>query len=128
MISKTCIALDGMKKLHSIISNTQLACFISIVKKDSIYNRKYASILFYNYANLIIQNIKKNINLKKTKYIYNINVRSALTNIRNYFRNQIKESILIRNIKKYLTPSRPDRKVQRSIKRQSPKALNNRTS
>ena len=97
-------------------------------KRQHIQQEIYASILFYNYANLIIQNIKKKIKLKKTKYIYNINVRSALTNIRNYFRNQIKEYILIRNIKKYLTPSRPDRNVQRSIKRQSPKALNNRTS
>ena len=97
-------------------------------KRQHIQQEIYASILFYNYANLIIQNIKKKMEIKKTKYIYNINVRSALTNIRNYFRNQIKESILIRNIKKYLTPSRPDRNVQRSIKRQSPKALNNRTS
>ena len=97
-------------------------------KRQHIQQEIYASILFYNYANLIIQNIKKKMEIKKTKYIYNINVRSALTNIRNYFRNQIKESILIRNIKKYLTPSRPDRNVQRSIKRQSPRALNNRTS
>ena len=97
-------------------------------KRQHIQQEIYASILLYNYANLIIQNIKKKMEIKKTKYIYNINVRSALTNIRNYFRNQIKESILIRNIKKYLTPSRPDRNVQRSIKRQSPKALNNRTS
>ena len=98
-------------------------------KRQHIQQEIYASILFYNYANLIIQNIEKKIeHNKRTKYIYNINVRSALTNIRNYFRNQIKESILIRNIKKYLTPSRPDRNVQRSIKRQSSKALNNRTS
>ena len=97
-------------------------------KRQHIQQEIYASILFYNYANLMIQNIKKKMEYKKTKYIYNINVRSALTNIRNYFRNQIEESILIRNIKKYLTPSRPDRNVQRSIKRQSPKALNNRIS
>lgn len=130
--------LDDFKDLYRLRWNEEIAfyylkhavgmLYFHCKKRQHIQQEIYASILFYNYANLIIQNIKKNINLKKTKYIYNINVRSALTNIRNYFRNQIKESILIRNIKKYLTPSRPDRKVQRSIKRQSPKALNNRTS
>lgn len=98
-------------------------------KRQHIQQEIYAAILFYNYANLIIQNIKKKMECKKkTKYIYNINVRSALTNIKNYLRKQIKESILIRNIKKYLTPKRPDRNVQRSIKRQSPKTFNNRIS
>ena len=130
--------LDDFKDLYRLRWNEEIAfyylkhavgmLYFHCKKRQHIQQEIYASILFYNYANLIIQNIKKNINLKKTTYIYNINVRSALTNIRNYFRNQIKESILIRNTKKYLTPSRPDRKVQRSIKRQSPKALNNRTS
>ena len=130
--------LDDFKDLYRLRWNEEIAfyylkhavgmLYFHCKKRQHIQQEIYASILFYNYVNLIVQNIKKNINLKKTKYIYNINVRSALTNIRNYFRNQIKESILIRNTKKYLTPSRPDRKVQRSIKRQSPKALNNRTS
>lgn len=130
--------LDDFKDLYRLRWNEEIEfyylkhavgmLYFHCKKRQHIQQEIYASILFYNYVNLIIQNIKKNINLKKTKYIYNINVRSALTNIRNYFRNQIKESILIRNTKKYLTPSRPDRKVQRSIKRQSPKALNNRTS
>ena len=130
--------LDDFKDLYHLRWNEETAfyylkhavgmLYFHCRKRQHIQQEIYASILFYNYANLIIQNIKKKIKLKKTKYIYNINVRSALTNIRNYFRNQIKESILIRNIKKYLTPSRPDRNVQRSMKRQSAKALNNRTS
>lgn len=130
--------LDDFKDLYHLSWNEETAfyylkhavgmLYFHCRKRQHIQQEIYASILFYNYANLIIQNIKKKMELKKTKYIYDINVRSALTNIRNYFRNQIKESILIRNIKKYLTPSRPDRNVQRSMKRQSAKALNNRTS
>ena len=131
--------LDDFKSLYHLRWNEETAfyylkhavgmLYFHCKKRQHIQQEIYASVLFYNYANLIIQNIEKKIeHNKKTKYIYNINVRSALTNIRNYFRNQIKESILIRNIKKYLTPSRPDRKVQRSIKRQSTKTLNNRTS
>ena len=130
--------LDDFKDLYHLRWNEETAfyylkhavgmLYFHCRKRQHIQQEIYASILFYNYANLIIQNIKKKMELKKTKYIYDINVRSALTNIRNYFRNQIKESILIRNIKKYLTPSRPDRNVQRSMKRQSAKALNNRTS
>lgn len=130
--------LDDFKDLYHLRWNEETAfyylkhavgmLYFHCRKRQHIQQEIHASILFYNYANLIIQNIKKKMELKKTKYIYDINVRSALTNIRNYFRNQIKESILIRNIKKYLTPSRPDRNVQRSMKRQSAKALNNRTS
>ena len=130
--------LDDFKDLYHLRWNEETAfyylkhavgmLYFHCRKRQHIQQEIYASILFYNYANLIIQNIKKKMELKKTKYLYDINVRSALTNIRNYFRNQIKESILIRNIKKYLTPSRPDRNVQRSMKRQSAKALNNRTS
>ena len=101
--------LDDFKDLYRLRWNEETAFIISkhavgmlyfhCKKRQHIQQEIYASILFYNYANLIIQNIKKKMELKKTKYIYNINVRSALTNIRNYFRNQIKESILIRNIK-----------------------------
>lgn len=130
--------LDDFKDLYHLRWNEETAfyylkhavgmLYFHCRKRQHIQQEIYASILFYNYANLIIQNIKKKMELKKTKYIYDINVRSSLTNIRNYFRNQIKESILIRNIKKYLTPSRPDRNVQRSMNRQSAKALNNRTS
>ena len=131
--------LDDFKSLYYLRWNEETAfyylkhavgmLYFHCKKKQHIQQEIYASILFYNYANLIILNIEKKIeHNKKTKYIYKINVRSASTNIRSYFHNQVKESILIRNIKKYLTPSRPDRNVQRSIKRQSPKALNNRTS
>ena len=131
--------LDDFKSLYHLRWNEETAfyylkhavgmLYFHCKKRQHIQQEIYASILFYNYANLIIQNIEKKIeHNKKTKYIYNINVRSASTNIRSYFHNQVKESILIRNIKKYLTPSRPDRNVQRSIKRQSAKTLNNRTS
>ncbi len=131
--------LDDFKSLYHLRWNEETAfyylkhavgmLYFHCKKRQHIQQEIYASILFYNYANLIIQNIEKKIeHNKKTKCIYNINVRSALTNIRSYFHNRVKESILIRNIKKYLTPSRPDRNVQRSIKRQSVKMLNNRTS
>lgn len=131
--------LDDFKSLYYLRWNEETAfyylkhavgmLYFHCKKKQHIQQEIYASILFYNYANLIILNIEKKIeHNKKTKYIYKINVRSASTNIRSYFHNQVKESILIRNIKKYLTPSRPDRNVQRSIKRQSAKTLNNRTS
>ena len=131
--------LDDFKSLYHLRWNEETAfyylkhavgmLYFHCKKRQHIQQEIYASVLFYNYANLIIQNIEKKIeHNKKTKYIYNINVRSALTNIRSYFHNRVKESILIRNIKKYLTPSRPDRNVQRSIKRQSTKTLNNRTS
>ena len=131
--------LDDFKSLYHLRWNEETAfyylkhavgmLYFHCKKRQHIQQEIYVSILFYNYANLIIQNIEKKIeHNKKTKYIYNINVGSALTNIRSYFHNRVKESILLRNIKKYLTPSRPDRNVQRSIKRQSAKTLNNRTS
>lgn len=119
--------LDDFKSLYHLRWNEETAfyylkhavgmLYFHCKKRQHIQQEIYASILFYNYANLNIQNIEKKIeHNKKTKYIYNINVRSALTNIRSYFHNRVKESILIRNIKKYLTPSRSDRNVQRSIK------------
>ena len=118
--------LDDFKSLYHLRWNEETAfyylkhavgmLYFHCKKRQHIQLEIYASVLFYNYANLIIQNIEKKIELKKTKYIYNINVRSSLTNIRSYFHNRVKESILIRNIKKYLNPSRPDRNVQRSIK------------
>ena len=102
--------LDDFKDLYHLRWNEETAfyylkhavgmLYFHCRKRQHIQQEIYASILFYNYANLIIENIEKKIeHNKRTKYIYNINVRSALTNIRNYFRNQIKESILIRNIK-----------------------------
>lgn len=97
-------------------------------KRENIKQEIYSSLLFYNYANLIIKNTKKKKNKKRTKYKNKINIRAAITNIKNYLRKQISTKILKRNIKNFLTPERPERKYKRSIRRQPAKSLNNRVS
>ena len=98
-------------------------------KRKNIQQEIYSAILFYNYSNIIIQNIeKKNKWNKKTKYLYKTDIRAALTNIKNYLRHQIDEMVLQRNIKKYLIAERPDRNNKRSIKRQPAKSMKNRVS
>ena len=97
-----------------------------ILTSLSLPDEKFDITVTRTLTNVQTNEVKKNENNQFV--FYNINVRSTLTNIRSYFHNRVKESILIRNIKKYLNLSRPDRNVQRSIKRQSTKELNNRTS
>lgn len=93
--------------------------------RRSIQQEINATILMYNISETIVRNI----HIKQNrKYHYKANFSSAVTNIRLYLKNMIKEKTLILRIKKILVPQRPERSFERNIKNKSCLPLNHRTS
>lgn len=97
-------------------------------KRTFIEQEIYASIILYNFTQLIINNIEIHDEKKKkgNKYKQKIAVGPAITNVRSYLRGIIDSNVLIRNIIKNLTLIRPDRSYQRSASKHHPKTLNHR--
>ena len=87
-------------------------------KRKFIHQEIYASILLYNLSNVVAQQIEIPSD-SKTKYEMKINYSTALTNIRKWLKKNISTKELIKRIKKYLVPIRPDRKYKRNMKPKS---------
>lgn len=94
-------------------------------KRMLIQQEINATFLMYNVSEIIINNIEIKQN---RKYRYKANFANAVTNIRLYLRNLLKEKNLISRIKKFLVPERPERSYERAIKPKSCQPLNYRTS
>lgn len=94
-------------------------------KRKLIQQEINATFLMYNVSEIIINNIEIKQN---RKYRYKANFANAVTNIRLYLRNLLKEKNLISRIKKFLVPQRPERSYERAIKPKSCQSLNYRTS
>ena len=77
-----------------------------------------ASILLYNLSSIITEQIELD-SQSKTKYEMKINYTVALTNIRKWLKNKITTEELIKRLKKYLVPIRPDRKYKHNMKPKS---------
>lgn len=87
-------------------------------KRKFIHQEIYASILLYNLSNVVAQQIEIPSD-SKTKYEMKINYSTALTNIRKWLKKNISTKELIKRLKKYLVPIRPDRKYKRNMKPKS---------
>lgn len=107
------------------VKNTLGMIYFHAVNRQLIQQEINATFLMYNVCEIIINNmeIKQN-----RKYHYKTNFANAVTNIRLYLRNLLKEKNLISRIKKFLVPERPERSYERPKKPKSVKPFNNRTS
>ena len=59
---------------------------------------------------------------------YKVNISTAVTNMRLWLRRLIGTAELMKRIKKYLAPVRPDRKYQRNMKPKSVVPFNTKAS
>ncbi len=107
------------------VKNTLGMIYFHAQNRQLIQQEINATFLMYNVSEIIINNIRIKQN---RKYRYKTNFTNAVTNIRLYLRNQLKERNLISRIKKFLVPERPERSYDRPIKTKSVKPFNNRTS
>lgn len=113
------------KTAFNKVKNTLGMIYFHAKNRQLIQQEINATFLMYNVSEIIINNIRIKQN---RKYRYKTNFANAVTNIRLYLRNQLKERNLISRIKKFLVPERPERSYDRPIKTKSVKPFNNRTS
>lgn len=78
-------------------------------KRNFIQQEIYAAILLHCLTNIITERIEAE-QSDKRKHTYKVNLSTAATNIRLWLRKLIDTEELIKRIKKYLAPIRPDRK------------------
>ena len=64
----------------------------------------------------------------RRKHKYKVNISTAVTNMRLWLRKSIGTAELMKRIKKYLAPVRPDRKYQRNMKPKSVVPFNTKAS
>lgn len=86
--------------------------------QELIRQEIYASLILYNYCQLITNNIPPDCN---GKWKYKSSFKAAVTNIRRYMKGEINEQELILRIKKFLIPIRPGRSFSRNVRPQSSK-------
>lgn len=133
-LSKDEFSLREMKKLYHMrweieTSFKKLKYNIGLVhfhskKREFIKQEIYAHVILYNLTNMIAMHVETKV--KGKKYDLHINFALAVTNIRLFLSRRINQAELIRRIKKYLVPIRPDRSFMRNVKSQSAKAFDNR--
>lgn len=95
-------------------------------KRAFIKQEIYARFILYNLSSIIAYSTKTK--KKGKKHEMSLNYTLAVTNIRLYLNGRITESEVVRRIKKYLVPIRPDRSYPRNVKAQSNKSFNNRAA
>ena len=95
-------------------------------KRRFIKQEILARVIFYNLSNIIA--LHTDVKEKGKKHVLTFNFTLAVTNIRLYLRGVFKEAELIRRIKKYLVPIRPDRSYPRNVKPQSLRSFNHRSA
>lgn len=95
-------------------------------KRDFIRQEIFARFILYNLSSIIATGIRKKEKGKKHELASNF--ARSVCNVRLYLRKNIDETELIKRIKKYLIPIRPDRSYPRKVKPQSTKSFNNRAA
>ena len=96
-------------------------------KRNFIQQEIYAAILLHCLTNIITERIEVE-QSDKRKHTYKVNLSTAVTNMRLWLRKLIGTEVLIKRIKKYLAPVRPDRKYQRNMKPKSAIPFNTKAS
>ena len=96
-------------------------------KRNFIQQEIYSAILLHCLTNIITERnqIEQS---DKRKHDYKVNLSTAVTNMRLWLRKVIGTEELIKRIKKYLAPVRPDRKYQRNMKPKSVVPFNTKAS
>lgn len=96
-------------------------------KRNFIQQEIYAAILLHCLTNMITERIE----IKQSgerKHTYKVNLSTAVTNMRLWLRKIIDTQELVKRIKKYLAPVRPDRKYQSNMKPKSFVPFNTKAS
>ena len=96
-------------------------------KRNFIQQEIYAAILLHCLTNIITERIEVE-QSDKRKHHYKVNLSTAVTNMRLWLRKIICTKEMIKRIKKYLAPVRPDRKYQRNMKPKSAIPFNTKES
>ena len=96
-------------------------------KRNFIQQEIYAAILLHCLTNIITERIEVE-QSDKRKHHYKVNLSTAVTNMRLWLRKIICTKEMIKRIKKYLAPVRPDRKYQRNMKPKSAIPFNTKAS
>ena len=96
-------------------------------KRNFIQQEIYAAILLHCLTNIITERIEIEQSGKR-KHNYKVNLSTAVTNMRLWLRKLIGTKELVKRIKKYLAPVRPDRKYQRNMKPKSVVPFNTKAS
>ena len=96
-------------------------------KRNFIQQEIYAAILLHCLTNIITERIEVE-QSDKRKHHYKVNLSTAVTNMRLWLRKIICTKEIIKRIKKYLAPVRPDRKYQRNMKPKSAIPFNTKAS
>lgn len=96
-------------------------------KRNFIQQEIYAAILLHCLTNIITERIEVE-QSDKRKHHYKVNLSTAVTNMRLWLRKIICTKEMIKRIKKYLAPVRPDRKYQHNMKPKSAIPFNTKAS
>jgi hypothetical protein len=88
--------------------------------QELIRQEIYASLILYNYCQLIANNNPPDCK-DKWKWKYKPSFKAAVTNTRRYMSGDIDERELVLRIKKFLIPIRPGRSYSRNVRPQSAK-------
>lgn len=88
--------------------------------QELIRQEIYASLILYNYCQLIANNNPSDCK-DKWKWKYKPSFKAAVTNTRRYMSGDIDEHELVLRIKKFLIPIRPGRSYSRNVRPQSAK-------
>ena len=96
-------------------------------KRNFIQQEIYAAILLHCLTNIITERIEIE-QSDKRKHNYKVNLSTAVTNMRLWLRKLIGTKELVKRIKKYLAPIRPDRKYERNMKPKSVVPFNTKAS
>ena len=96
-------------------------------KRNFIQQEIYAAILLHCLTNIITERIEIEQSGKR-KHNYKVNLSTAVTNMRLWLRKVIGTKELVKRIKKYLAPVRPDRKYERNMKPKSVVPFNTKAS
>ena len=96
-------------------------------KRNFIQQEIYSAILLHCLTNIITDRIQIE-QSDRRKHKYKVNISTAVTNMRLWLRKSIGTAELMKRIKKYLAPVRPDRKYQRNMKPKSVVPFNTKAS
>ena len=96
-------------------------------KRNFIQQEIYAAILLNCLTNIITERIEIE-QSDKRQHNYKVNLSTAVTNMRLWLRKLIGTKELVKRIKKYLAPVRPDRKYERNMKPKSVVPFNTKAS
>ena len=94
--------------------------YLHSANQELIRQEIYASLILYNYCQLIVNNHPPDCK-EKWKWKYKSSFKAAVTSIRRYMNGEIAEYELVLRIKKFLIPIRPGRSYSRNVRSQSAK-------